>query len=35
VQFRTSGRQGATVRVTANHADILTAWDTGLVTWAG
>ena len=35
VQFRTSGRQGATVRITANHPDILCAWDTGLLTWAG
>ena len=34
VQFRTSGRQGASVRIIANHPDILCPWDTGLVTWA-
>jgi glycogen phosphorylase len=34
IQFRTSGNQGATVRITANHADALSPWDTGLVTWA-
>jgi starch phosphorylase len=35
VQFRTSGRQGVAIRVTANHEDILCPWDTALVTWAG
>ncbi len=34
VQFRTAGRQGLAVRVTANHEDIHCPWDTGLLTWA-
>jgi starch phosphorylase len=34
LQFRSSGQQGFSVRVVANHEDILCPWDTGLVTWA-
>ena len=35
IQFRTSGSQGLSIRVMANHEDVLCAWDYGFVTWAG
>lgn len=34
LQFRTSGLQGFSVRVVANHEDVLCPWDIGLITWA-